>query len=221
MSAAVPSCRVAWWLPRARRWRDQLRSRADGRALSGGSRVGAAVRGVQARSWRLPVRSSSPPTRVPGRERLTGCLDRRHDSGERGSELCRLEGGDEGPRDGLVDLDAADVEAIDATALDQDLAGAMIPRCGTAPAIVHVQAASAVPATGEALQQGAALPHGAAHFVRPGAGVPGDAILVGLIGLPIDEPRMMVRDEYLPFRARQLSHTLSAYTCRIQHRLLT
>src|ERR1700687_3660953 len=65
-------------------------------------------------------------------------------SGERGSELCRLEGGDEGPRDGLVDLNAANVEAIDAAALDQDLAGAMIPRCGTAPAIVRVQAASAV-----------------------------------------------------------------------------
>src|SRR5437899_8601935 len=141
-------------------------------------------------------------------------------SGERGSELCRLEGGDEGPRDGLVDLNAANVEAIDAAALDQDLAGAMIPRCGTAPAIVRVQAASAVPAAGKALQQGAALPHGAAHFVRSGAGVLGDAILVGLIGLPIDESRMMVRDEYLPLGARQLSHALCACTRCIQHRLL-
>src|SRR5258708_913989 len=126
-------------------------------------------------------------------------------SGERGSELCRLEGGDEGPRDGLVDLNAANVEAIDAAALDQDLAGAMIPRCGTAPAIVRVQAASAVPATGKALQQGAAFPHRAAHFVRSGAGVLGDAILVGLIGLPIDEPRMMVPGCYLPLRARHVS----------------
>lgn len=109
-------------------------------------------------------------------------------SGERGSELRRLKGGDEGLRHSLVDLNAANVEAIDTTALDQDLAGTMIPRCGIAPTIVRVQAASAVAATGEALQQGAALPHGAAHFVRPGAGVPGDAILVGLIGLPIDEP---------------------------------
>ena len=91
-------------------------------------------------------------------------------SGERGSELCRLEGGDEGPRDGLVDLDAANVEAIDAAALDQDLAGAMIPWCGTAPAIVRVQATTAVPAAGKALQQGAAFPHGAAHFVRSWAG---------------------------------------------------
>ena len=48
--------------------------------------------------------------------------------GDSGGELCRLEGGDEGLRDGLVDLDASDVEAIDAAAFDQDFAGAMIPR---------------------------------------------------------------------------------------------
>src|SRR5208283_2473114 len=57
--------------------------------------------------------------------------------GDRGGKPCRLEGGDERPRDGLVDLDAADVEAIDAAALDQDLAGAMIPRRGIASAIVR------------------------------------------------------------------------------------
>src|SRR5208283_232575 len=37
--------------------------------------------------------------------------------GDRGGKPCRLEGGDERPRDGLVDLDAADAEAIDAAAL--------------------------------------------------------------------------------------------------------
>ncbi len=36
--------------------------------------------------------------------------------GDSGGELCRLEGGEEGPRDDLVNLDAADVEAIDAAA---------------------------------------------------------------------------------------------------------
>src|ERR1700751_4711470 len=41
--------------------------------------------------------------------------------GDCGGELCRLEGGDKGPCDGLVNLDAADVEAIDAAAFDQDL----------------------------------------------------------------------------------------------------
>src|SRR5208282_6698446 len=50
--------------------------------------------------------------------------------GASGGELRRLEGGEEGLGDGLVDLDAADIEAIDAAAFDQDLAGAMIPRRG-------------------------------------------------------------------------------------------
>src|SRR5271163_5352018 len=94
--------------------------------------------------------------------------------GDSGGELCRLEGGDEGLRDGLVDLDAADVEAIDAAAFDQDFAGAMIPRRGAASAIVRVQAASAVPAGGKALQQSAPFPHGAARLVRSGAGILGD-----------------------------------------------
>ena len=141
--------------------------------------------------------------------------------GDSGGELCRLEGGDEGPRDGLVDLDAADVEAIDAAALDQDLAGAMIPRRGAASAIVRVQAASAVPAGGKALQQSAPFPHGAARFVRSGAGILGDAILIGLIGPPIDEARMMVRNKHLPLGARQFSNTLFADARCIQHRLPT
>ena len=122
----------------------------------------------------------------------------------------RLEGGDEGPRDGLVDLNAANVEAIDAAALDQDLAGAMISRRGAASAIVRVQAASAVPAGGKALEQSTPFPHGAARLVRSGSGILGDAILVGLIGPPIDESRMMVRNQHLPLGARQFSDALSA-----------
>jgi hypothetical protein len=80
----------------------------------------------------------------------------------------RLQGGDEGPGDGLVDLDAADIEAIDAAALDQDLARAMMAGCGVAAAIVGMQAAPAMAATGEPLQEGAALSHGATRPVRSG-----------------------------------------------------
>jgi hypothetical protein len=75
---------------RARRWQDRARARADGRAPLGRARVDAPVRGVQARPWRLRVRSSSPHTRAPGRERPTGCLDRRHGSGARRGSLCNL-----------------------------------------------------------------------------------------------------------------------------------
>src|SRR5260370_17381343 len=94
---------------------------------------------------------------------LATCFEPRG-SGECGSELCRLEGGDEGPRDGLVDLEAANVEAMDAAALDQDLAGAMIPRCGTAPALGRAQAAPAVPPPAEALPQPPPFPPPPAPF---------------------------------------------------------
>jgi hypothetical protein len=84
---------------------------------------------------------------------------------------------------------------------------------------VGVQAASAVPAGGKALQQSAPFPHGAARFVRSGAGILGNAILVGLIGPPIDEAWMMVRNKHLPLGARQFADALSADARCIQHRL--
>ena len=48
--------------------------------------------------------------------------------GEGGGKSGRFQGGDEGPGDGLVDLDAANVKAIRTAAFDQNLAGAMVPR---------------------------------------------------------------------------------------------
>src|SRR5271157_1904883 len=48
--------------------------------------------------------------------------------GDAGCELCRLEGGDEGPHHGLVDLESTDIEAVDTAAVDKDLAGTMIAR---------------------------------------------------------------------------------------------
>src|SRR6266508_4433152 len=71
---------------------------------------------------------------------LTICLEPLG-SGHSGSEPCWLEGGEERPGDGVVDLHAADIEAIDAPALDENLARAMIPRRGSAAAIARVQAA--------------------------------------------------------------------------------
>jgi hypothetical protein len=64
-------------------------------------------------------------------------------------ELCGLKRVDEGFCDGVVDLNAADTEAIDAAALDQRFAGAMISGSRVASAIVGVQAASAMAAAGE------------------------------------------------------------------------
>jgi len=63
----------------------------------------------------------------------------------------RLQSGEEGPGDGFVDLDAADIEAIDAAALDQDFARAVIAGRGVAAAIVGMQAATANARSGRAL----------------------------------------------------------------------
>jgi hypothetical protein len=54
-------------------------------------------------------------------------------------------------RHGVVDLHAANVEALAAAALDKMLAGAVISRCRITAAIMRAQTAAAVPATGEAL----------------------------------------------------------------------
>src|ERR1700720_865868 len=70
----------------------------------------------------------------------------------------RLQGSDEGPSDGLVDLDTADVEAIDAAVLDENLARAVVTWRGVATTIVGVQTATAMTTAGQPLQERAALP---------------------------------------------------------------
>jgi len=122
--------------------------------------------------------------------------------GKGGGKPGRFQGGDEGRGDGGIDLDAADVEAIGAAAFDKNLAGAMVPGGGVAAAIVGVQTAAAMAAAGEPLQQSSALAHSAACLVRTGPGVASEALLVCLIGLPIDKTLMMLRDQHLPFGAR-------------------
>ena len=72
----------------------------------------------------------------------------------------------------------------------------------------------------EPLQQGSALAHGATRLVGTSPGVAGEAFLVCLIGLPVDETRMMVRDQHLPFGARQMAQTFLAAASGIQDDLL-
>src|SRR5437762_7117006 len=130
--------------------------------------------------------------------------------GQGGGKPGRLQGSDEGPSDGLVDLDTADVEAIDAAVLDENLARAVVTWRSVATTIVGVQTATAMATAGQPLQKCAALPHGAARLVRSGLCIAGDAFLVCLIGLPVSEARMMLRDQHLPFSAREVSHALLA-----------
>jgi hypothetical protein len=68
-------------------------------------------------------------TETPLLERGLAISFKPFSSGKSSAELCRFKGRNESPRDGFVDLDASNVEAIDAAALDQDLAWAMISWC--------------------------------------------------------------------------------------------
>jgi hypothetical protein len=55
------------------------------------------------------------------------------------------------------------------------------------------------------LQQRAAFPDRAgAGLVRHGPDVAADAGLVGLVGVPVDEPAVVICDEHLPLALRQL-----------------
>src|SRR5260370_4550748 len=83
-----------------------------------------------------------------------------------------------------------------------------------------MQAVAAMAAAGEPLQEGAALPHGATRLVWPGSCIAGDPFLVRFIALPVDEARMMLRDQHLPLGAGQVSQALPASTGGIQDRLL-
>src|SRR5438874_3816029 len=64
--------------------------------------------------------------------------------GKGGGQPSRLQGCDEGPSDGLVDLDTADIEAIDAAVLDENLARAVVTWRGVATSIVGMQTATAM-----------------------------------------------------------------------------
>src|SRR5690349_11745639 len=93
--------------------------------------------------------------------------------GKGGGKPSRLQGSDEGPSDGLVDLDTADIEAIDAAVLDENLARAVVTWRGVATTIMGVQTAAAMATAGQPLQKRAALPYGAARLARSGLCIAG------------------------------------------------
>src|SRR5215475_6725446 len=82
-------------------------------------------------------------------------------SSDGGGKLDGLECRNEGARDGLVDLDTADVEAVAAATVDEVFATAMVPGSRIPPAIVRAQTTAAVAAAGDTLQERAAFSHGA------------------------------------------------------------
>jgi len=120
----------------------------------------------------------------------------------------------------VVDLNAADIEAVDASALDRHLSGAMITWRRITSAVVSMQAATAMAATGKTLQEGAAFSHCAPALVRLRPRVLGETLLICFIGLPVDEAWMMLRNEDLPLGTRQVSNARLARTSGIENRLL-
>ena len=72
----------------------------------------------------------------------------------------RCERAQHGLRHRIVNLHGADVEAVEAAAMDDVLAGAVITWRGSATGVMRVQLASAVSADGETLQQSGSFSHG-------------------------------------------------------------
>src|SRR5262249_29376637 len=122
-----------------------------------------------------------------------------------GGKLDWLKCRNEGSRDGLVDLDTADVGAVAAAPVGEVLAAAMVSGSRVSTAVVRAQTTAAVAAAGETLQECATLSHGdtgTRTIVRPWSCVRGDACLVGFIGRPVDVSLMMFANDYLPLLAR-------------------
>ena len=127
--------------------------------------------------------------------------------GQAGLQRGGLQRGQERLGDRGVDRDTADAQVPGAAALDELAgAGAVVAGRGLGRAVVvDGELAPAGPAGGQPLQQRAALPDRAgARLVGPRAGVGADAGLVGLVGVPVDEPAVMFGDQNLPFALRKL-----------------
>src|SRR5205807_9541425 len=73
-------------------------------------------------------------------------------------------------------------------------------------AVEHGKFAATVSAGGQALQQrGAFADRAGPGLAAFGADVLVDACLVGLVGVPVDEPAMVIGDDDLPLVSRQLT----------------
>ena len=81
---------------------------------------------------------------------------------------------------------------------------------------MRAQTATAVAASSQALQERAAFSHGTTRLVRSRSRVLRDALLVGLIGLPVDVAGMMILDENLPLFTRQHADALAAHAGGIE-----
>jgi hypothetical protein len=129
-----------------------------------------------------------------------------------GAQRHRLESGQECPGDGGVDALPADAHVPGATAVDQ-LGGAVavvVRHASGRAGVEDRQLAAACAAGRQALQQRAAFPDRAgARLAGLRADVGADAGLVGLVGVPVGEPGVVIGDEDLPLVAGQPAAALA------------
>ena len=128
------------------------------------------------------------------------------DSGQTRRQRGRGQRGQKRVSDSGVDGEPAELQVSGPPALDERAgAGAVVARSGFTRALVeHGEFPPADPAGGQALQQGAALADGpGARLVTDRAGVGGDLLGVGQVGVPVDITGMVVLDQDLPLLAGQ------------------
>ena len=118
-------------------------------------------------------------------------------------------GGEERLGHGLVDLHAADVQAVHAAAVDHALVGAVVPRRLLLAPVVRAQLASAMATRGQALQQRCAFSQRTSRLVGLRSRVRAQALLVGFERGPVDIAFVMTGDEHGPLAARQHADALA------------
>ena len=101
----------------------------------------------------------------------------------------------------LIDLYAANVEAVHAAAVSQGFSRTMVTGRGVATLVVRTQPAPTVPAGGDALQQRGAFSHSATGLMWRRPRVAGDALKIGFVGWPVNIPGMVLWDEHGPLGA--------------------
>jgi hypothetical protein len=119
-------------------------------------------------------------------------------------DRCRCDGLQKGVGYGLLGQRPADVETVYAASVYEIFTSAVIAGNRVPTAIMTMQAAATVSESDEALQQCRPLSHRASRLMRlwPRVGV--ESCLFGLKGSPIDEARMMLRNEDGPLLHREM-----------------
>src|SRR5204863_744808 len=108
--------------------------------------------------------------------------------------------------DSMINGNPSNAETVQAATLDDVFSGAVITRSRVAAAIMRAQAASAMTADTNALQQCGPFSHDASHLMRSRASVRVETFLICLEGCPVDEPRVVFGNENAPLVHGKMTH---------------